>query len=441
MVNLRTLITEAILAESRQSDFREKYPKLDRREADYAIDNDPSDNYKYLDWIGRALTDDPDIRVEDLVKYITVFHNKLKSQDIYKLKTFKDLKHSVETRPMGKKETIEAGAREIVNDDDWLVVAPETHDASRYYGGGTKWCISTGNDEWWNKYYYNNTVIIVKDRNTGEKVAIIANESSGNREYYDSDDHPIGESWYDELPEYVREKIQDYMDSDDPESRSQEYDSKLIDDYIENNGFKDLINDLDSNLENDYSLPENVSGVSLKNHLIYTLGSEEKLTHVLTRVLYETMQYHGRDSIGYISNLEQFREFVRNSAGQEEGSQVENAITNYVLARRNVEKYLEMIQRVVTPQAYQYLYHTLDIDEKIDAAIQSYSKRMNDPQQTRFAQSVIPHSIESVNIENVDDIINVLQHGGYGNEALILRSYMTVKESYRRAIRKLMKLL
>ena len=97
MVNLKTLIIEAIVLESRMSDFREKYPNLDRREVDYAIEIDPSGNYKNLDWIGRALTDDPDARVEDLIKYITIFHNKLKSQDIYKLNSFKDLKQTVDT--------------------------------------------------------------------------------------------------------------------------------------------------------------------------------------------------------------------------------------------------------------------------------------------------------------------------------------------------------
>jgi thiaminase len=443
MVNLKTLIIEAILSESRITDFRERYPNLDRRAVDYAIENDPSGNYKYLDWIGKVLSEEPDARVEDLIKYIDIFHNKLKNQDVYKFKSFKDLKQTVDTRPKSHKEILQAGAHEIVNDDDWLVVAPETHDACRYYGGGTKWCIATSNDEYWNQYYYGGTIVIVKDRNTGERIAITAPVESSYRHwtFTEENDQSIGDGWYLELPEYVREKIEDYIDLDDVEERGQEYEQKLIDDFIENEGLDSLIGGLEDRLETDYSLPDNAKNISLKQHLIYTLGSEEKLNQVLIGILYDTVAYHGRDEIGHIGSVKQFKEFVSNSRSREEVTSIENAITNYVLARRDTDKYLEMIQQAVTPQAYHYLYYTLDIDEKIDAAIQSYSKRMNDPSQMRFSQSVVPHSVESVKIENVNDIIHVLQRGGYEHEAGVLQSYLTMKETYRRAIRKLMKLL
>lgn len=176
---------EHILVESRVDDFKKM---LNRRfSIDYVqkiINRDTSKNHKNLLWIGKILMTEPDINDEDLFKNLEIFNKVGSSTDLYSFKDYmtflKFLEKKSKEVQMGKMAQIKAGTKTLKDDKRWQMVAPQTHDASKYFGGGTSWCISTSNDRYWKEYYYANTVVMIKDRNKKPndllfKVAIVGN--------------------------------------------------------------------------------------------------------------------------------------------------------------------------------------------------------------------------------------------------------------------------
>ena len=160
---------EHILIESRVDDFKNLLRK--RFSIDYIlkiVDRDTSKNHKNLMWIGKILMTEPDINDVDLFKNLEIYNKVGSSTDLYSFKdygTFLDFlqKRSKEVQ-MGKMAQIKANTKTIEDNKRWLVVAPQTHDASKYFGGGTSWCISTSNEKYWKEYYHANTIVMIKDR-------------------------------------------------------------------------------------------------------------------------------------------------------------------------------------------------------------------------------------------------------------------------------------
>ena len=57
-----------VLLEGRIDDVKKKFPDVDPRVIDYFVQNDPSGNQKYLEWLVKAMTHDPTIQsVEEIL--------------------------------------------------------------------------------------------------------------------------------------------------------------------------------------------------------------------------------------------------------------------------------------------------------------------------------------------------------------------------------------
>ena len=264
---------EHILIESRVDDFKNLLRK--KFSIDYVlkiVNRDTSKNHKNLMWIGKILMTEPDINDENLFKNLEIFNKVGGSTDLYSFKdygTFLDFleKRSKEVQ-MGKMAQIKAGTKTLNNDKRWLVVAPQTHDASRYFGGGTSWCISTSNDKYWKDYYHTKTIVMIKDRskkpdNLLFKVAIVGNASerfwrtnSDNKldkitelvkhvNLWDTDDvilNPLEKqiNYLNQLPEDLIDDVMNYFNDDDPHERQSNYNYELAHNKFQEDG-KDLI--------------------------------------------------------------------------------------------------------------------------------------------------------------------------------------------------------
>lgn len=264
---------EHILIESRVDDFKNLLRK--KFSIDYVlkiINRDVSKNHKNLMWIGNILMTEPDINDENLFKNLEIFNKVGSSTDLYSFKdygTFLDFleKRSKEVQ-MGKMAQIKAGTTTLNDDKRWLVVAPQTHDASKYFGGGTSWCISTSNDRYWKDYYYTKTIVMIKDRskkpdNLLFKVAIVGNASdqfwrtnSDNKldkitelvkhvNLWNTDDvilNPVEKqiNYLNQLPEDLIDDLMNYFNDDDPSERQSNYNYDLAHNKFAEDG-KDLI--------------------------------------------------------------------------------------------------------------------------------------------------------------------------------------------------------
>lgn len=263
---------EHILIESRVDDFKNLLRK--KFSIDYVlkiVNRDTSKNHKNLLWIGKILMTEPDINDEDLFKNLEIFNKVGSSTDLYSFKDYitflKFLEKKSKEVQMGKMAQIKAGTTTIEDNKRWLVVAPQTHDASKYFGGGTSWCISTSNDRYWKQYYYENTVVMIKDRNLKPdhllfKVAIVGNASeqfwrtNGDTkedkitelikhvDLWNTNDNKLsGEqrnSYLNQLPEDLIDDLMNYFNDDDISDRKYSYYYNLAIEKFEEGG-KDII--------------------------------------------------------------------------------------------------------------------------------------------------------------------------------------------------------
>ena len=267
---------EHILIEGRVQDFmnllRSKFS------FDYVlkiIKRDTSKNHKNLMWIGKILMTEPDINEEDLFKNLEIFNKVASSTDLYSFRDYSTFlsflqKKSKEVQ-MGKMAQIKAGSHTIKDDKRWLVVAPETHDASRYFGGGTSWCISTSNDRYWKEYYYEQTIVMIKDRSKKPddslfKVAIVGNayeqlwdtsssdkldkirELSKHVNLYNVDDNSLSQAqkinYLGNLPEDLIEDLMNYFNDDEIYERQNNHYYELANERFEDGGKEELLKSL-----------------------------------------------------------------------------------------------------------------------------------------------------------------------------------------------------
>lgn len=245
---------EHILIEGRVDDFNKLLAR--KFNSDYRqkiINRDTSKNHKNLLWIGKMLMTEPDLNDEDLFKNLEIFNKVGRTTDLYSFRDYSSFLKFLQQRSkevqMGKMALIKAGSHTLKDDKRWLVVVPMTHDASKYFGGGTSWCISTSNDTYWNDYYHENTIIMIKDRTKKPddplfKVAIVGNahdelwsvqnddkeskirELARHTRLWDTNDRQLSQSTEDNylanLPEDLIDDIINYMNDDDIYERQHE---------------------------------------------------------------------------------------------------------------------------------------------------------------------------------------------------------------------------
>ena len=261
--------TTQVLVEGRVEDARKKYPDVNNELFNYYVDNDPSGNQKYLDWLLKRTPERLINKVYTTTRYILeklkLFHDKnqmFKIKDINQYKGFNDLitaVRDVEEKLVRKQIKQQAKQQKdvIYKDDRWLVVSPHTWEASCYYGAGTKWCItSTDDTAYWNRYSKNSTFFFIIDKTKTQednlyKVAYRIIGRKGKYELWNAIDHEItnkevGREWFDALPEKLKEDSQNYHQEvflkkiesnpilEDP--RAQALNNLLNDDIIEEVG-------------------------------------------------------------------------------------------------------------------------------------------------------------------------------------------------------------
>lgn len=265
-----------LLIESRVDDFKKLLKGIYNDEfIQDLVNKDTSKNHKNLLWIGKILKNDKDLDIDDLYKNLELFNKVGTETDLYKFRDYMQFldflsKKSKEVS-MGKMQQIKQSSTVIGNTKRWLVVVPESHEASKYFGGGTKWCISTSNQHHWQEYYHKNTIVMIKDRTKNPtdpffKVAIVGNmeNSVGYGRYddkldkikeldrlatfYNTQDHTLSSSevidYLSELPDDLIEDILYTVDSDNVSEREYEKHIKDAEERFDDGGKEELVSDL-----------------------------------------------------------------------------------------------------------------------------------------------------------------------------------------------------
>jgi hypothetical protein len=152
--NLNQILESTILLEGRKEDTIKKYGEEYKELIEMLSNIDPSGNNKYLDWMVKTSlgkNQDQDIPMADeIAKTVNDFHrllSRIKNKDINSYSTLIMLKNAVdEAKSAEEEKQVSKQAKKIYEDDEAVIYAPFTVQASCKYGAGSKWCIAGKSD-------------------------------------------------------------------------------------------------------------------------------------------------------------------------------------------------------------------------------------------------------------------------------------------------------
>jgi hypothetical protein len=175
---------------SRLDKLKEQHPDLNISIIDVIAKVDPSDSYKYTEFLIKWFKEWYDDKLylgieligEENVVVLNEFEkhskcNRIEKKDIGQHKSFKSLKIEVEKADeIVKLKELEKQTKKIYDDGDWLAIIPLSFEASKSYGSNTKWC--TTQEDHWDRYIKNYKLIYLIQRSSDVKYAISSKKDS-----------------------------------------------------------------------------------------------------------------------------------------------------------------------------------------------------------------------------------------------------------------------
>ena len=219
-----------VLLEGRKDEFLSKYQnKFNKEEIKkiFLLSRELSSNQKFLNFLGKVISsenlNDDLIKAKIAVEKFIRFQKNLEIKDINQYETLKDIsdaiiKHENKVRRDVKKID---GADVVYEDDRFTVISPKTHDASCYYGTGSKWCTAAKSSESHFQTYNRDGKLFYfldKKAKTGSrfyKVALLQ-KYDGAQTFFDAPDESFKTGWILGTPEFnkINDYIQKYMNTE-----------------------------------------------------------------------------------------------------------------------------------------------------------------------------------------------------------------------------------
>lgn len=192
-----------LIQEGRVDDFRAKYgQKFTPNILNELISKIAP---KYLTWVGKVFDninfEENFPKLVDAIKKFDKISTNLPKTDINQYQNLNELLtdiHTYENRSKRDVKKVEGG-NVVFDDGRFFVVNPLDHNASCYYGKGTKWCTAAESDTHFKKYNEDGKLFYIIDRSkpTSDpqyKVALLR-KFDGEKTYYDTKDEYVRSGW------------------------------------------------------------------------------------------------------------------------------------------------------------------------------------------------------------------------------------------------------
>lgn len=195
--------------------YNKKFSDIPRETFDKVLDADPKYNGKqpsnFSLWMINLIRKN-DLKSEDLYKvkeYLELLirnKNKVEIKDINQIKSvpslFSIIKKFLEKPEDNKSNSslekeIKKDARKVYSDDEWLVIVPETKEASCYYGKGTQWCTAASKNDYEQNMFdhykrYGDLYININKKSGNKFQCSFPDSDSGESvQIMDVNDHPV----------------------------------------------------------------------------------------------------------------------------------------------------------------------------------------------------------------------------------------------------------
>jgi len=214
-----------ILLEGRKDDFLKKFKEKftnDELKSIFLLSRDLASNHKYLMFLGNSLKSGSiDInKTKEVIENFIRYQKVLPVKDIYLYDEISDIQDAIDAHENKVRRDVKEldGAKQIYEDERFVVVTPETHDASCYYGAGTKWCTaSKQGSSHFDTYNRDGKLFYIIDKTAKSqdrfyKVALLQ-KYHGEQTFFDAPDNVFSKKWILGTPEWekINSKIQEYL--------------------------------------------------------------------------------------------------------------------------------------------------------------------------------------------------------------------------------------
>jgi hypothetical protein len=219
-----------VLLEGRKDEFLSKYRKKFKPEdikKIFLLSRDLSSNQKFLNFLGKVISPESvnedlmnaKIAIEKFIKY----QNNLEEKDINQYDSLKDISDAISKHENKIRRDVKEidGADVVYEDDRFTVVSPKTHEASCYYGAGSKWCTAAkSSDAHFMSYNRDGKLFYFLDKKEKSgsrfyKVAMLQ-KYDGRQTFFDAPDKSFNSGWILGTPEFekINNVIQRYMETE-----------------------------------------------------------------------------------------------------------------------------------------------------------------------------------------------------------------------------------
>jgi hypothetical protein len=275
-----------LIQEGRVDDFKNKFGQKFSPEMIGRIVSEITP--KFLQWAGKVIDgvnfNDNFIKLSDALKKFEKISTNLPKTDINQYQTLEELITAITNYEGKSRRDIKKveGGNVVYDDGNYFVVNPLNHDASCYYGKGTKWCTAAETDTHFKKYNEDGKLFYIIDRSkpTNDplyKVALLR-KFDGDRIYYDAKDEYVRTGWIHgtEILDKILNNVTGYLQQEfaeqlkiygDKEAARKEKDR--LQKLREQQRVQSLRNDAqDRRDENEWALDGNTPDEGLKAHAL-----------------------------------------------------------------------------------------------------------------------------------------------------------------------------
>jgi len=275
-----------LIQEGRVDDFKNKFGQKFSPEMIGRIVSEITP--KFLQWAGKVIDgvnfNDNFIKLSEALKKFEKISTNLPKTDINQYQTLEELITAITNYEGKSRRDIKKveGGNVVYDDGNYFVVNPLNHDASCYYGKGTKWCTAAETDTHFKKYNEDGKLFYIIDRSkpTNDplyKVALLR-KFDGDRIYYDAKDEYVRTGWIHgtEMLDKILNNVTGYLQQEfaeqlkiygDKEAARKEKDR--LEKLREQQRVQSLRNDAqDRRDENEWALDGNTPDEGLKAHAL-----------------------------------------------------------------------------------------------------------------------------------------------------------------------------
>jgi len=220
---------------SRLDRLKEQHPDLNISLIDIISFLDPTDSYKYTEFLIKNFKNDSDyysINKDEFMGYMGVFlfgsgeietlneferhstANRIKQKDISQYTNFLELNKSVVlAQEIENRKKLEKEILKIHEDDTWFILTPLSFEASQVYGANTKWCVTQ--EKYWNQYLTTHRLIYVLNKKINTKIAFSRDYRNDKFQAWTADDSEVSPMFIDWIPDELFLKIRKELQKDE----------------------------------------------------------------------------------------------------------------------------------------------------------------------------------------------------------------------------------